>query len=57
MEEFKPAPIKVTVAVAHLDRLDIRVGIILSVEDVPKWSKLPRLTVDLGDHQRTILAA
>ncbi len=57
MEEFKPAPIKVTVAVAHLERLDIRVGIILSVEDVPKSSKLPRLTVDLGDHQRTILPA
>jgi tRNA-binding EMAP/Myf-like protein len=57
VEEFKPAPIKLTVAVAQLERADIRAGIILSVEDVPKSSKLPLLTVDLGDHQRTILAA
>jgi tRNA-binding protein len=56
VEEFKPAPIKATVAVADLERLDIRVGTILSVEDVPKSSKLLRLTVDLGDHRRTILA-
>jgi tRNA-binding protein len=41
---------------ANLERLDIRVGTILSVEEVPKSSKLVRLTVDLGDHRRTILA-
>ena len=56
MEEFKPAPIKTTVAVADLEKLDIRVGTILSVEDVPKSSKLLRLTVDLGDQRRTIIA-
>ena len=56
MEEFKPAPIRATATVADLEKLDIRVGTILSVEDVPKSNKLLRLTVDLGDHRRTILA-
>jgi methionine--tRNA ligase beta chain len=56
VDEFKPAPVKATVTVADLEKLDIRVGTILSVADVPRSSKLLRLTVDLGDHRRTILA-
>ncbi len=56
MEQFKPAPIKPVVTLAELEKLDVRVGTIQSVEDVPKSSKLLRLTVDLGDHRRTILA-
>jgi tRNA-binding protein len=32
------------------------VGTIVAVEEVPKSSKLARLTVDFGDHRRTILA-
>ena len=51
-----PAPVKPTVPFAALDALDIRVGTIESVEDVPKSDKLLRLTVDFGDHKRTILA-
>ena len=51
-----PAPIKPLVDAALLDRIDIRVGTIEKVEDVPGSSKLLRLTVDFGDHQRTILA-
>jgi tRNA-binding protein len=49
------APIKPTVSFDVLDRLDIRVGTIESVEDVPKSDKLVRLTVDLGDHKRVFL--
>ena len=56
MEQFKPAPVKANVAVGDLEKLDIRVGTILSIEHVPKSSKLLRLTVDFGDHRRTILA-
>ena len=56
VDEFKPAPVKASVTVGEIEKLDIRVGTILSVEDVPKSSKLLRLTVDLGDHRRTILA-
>jgi methionine--tRNA ligase beta chain len=56
MDPMTPAPIKPTVTVAAVDALDIRVGTILAVDDVPGSSKLVRLTVDFGDHQRTILA-
>ncbi len=56
MDELKPAAIKANVTVAELEKLDIRVGTVLSVQDVPKSNKLLRLTVDLGDHRRTILA-
>jgi len=39
-----------------LEALDIRVGTIVLVEDVPKASRLVRLTVDFGDHRRCIVA-
>jgi tRNA-binding protein len=51
-----PAPVKPPVAVADLEKLDVRVGTIVSVEDVPRSAKLARLVVDFGDHRRTILA-
>lgn len=54
--DFAPTPVKPTVTIADLDRLDIRVGTILRVEDVPGSDKLLRLTVDFGDHTRPILA-
>jgi tRNA-binding protein len=49
-------PIKPTITKADLDRVDIRVGTIESVEDVPGSDRLVRLTVDFGDHRRRILA-
>lgn len=54
--EFKPAAIKPSVSFAELDRIDIRVGTIVSVEDVERTDKLLKLTVDFGDHRRCILA-
>ena len=51
-----PAPIKPTVPFASLEALDVRVGTIVRVEEVPKSTKLVRLIVDFGDHQRTVLA-
>jgi len=51
-----PAPIKPAIAVADVERIDVRVGTIVTVEDVPKSGRLARLTVDFGDHRRTILA-
>jgi tRNA-binding protein len=50
-----PAPIKPLITSSDLDKIDIRVGTILEVEDVPKSDKLVRLHVDFGDHKRTIL--
>ncbi|MEM7033926.1 MAG: tRNA-binding protein [Chloroflexota bacterium] len=53
---MKQAPIKEPISMDDLDKIDIRVGTILSVDDVPKSNKLMKLTVDFGDHQRSILA-
>jgi tRNA-binding protein len=53
---IKTAPVKPVVSFDVLDRLDIRVGTIERVEDVKGSDKLVKLTVDFGDHKRTILA-
>ena len=53
---MKPAPIKAEASIEDLEKLDIRVGTILAVEEVAASKKLMKLTVDLGDHRRTILA-
>jgi tRNA-binding protein len=55
-EEFQPAPVKPPISIADLDKIDIRVGTILSVEDVNASDKLVRLLIDFGDHRRNILA-
>lgn len=54
--EFKPAPIKPTISFADLDRIDVRVGTVLLVEEVAGSDKLLKLTVDFGDNRRSILA-
>ena len=51
-----PAPIKPPIAFEDFEKLDIRVGTITSVAEVEKSNKLMKLTVDFGDHTRTILA-
>ena len=56
MNEFTPAAVKPIVPSSALDALDIRVGTIERVEEVPRSEKLMRLTVNFGDHSRTILA-
>src|SRR5216684_1254535 len=56
MSEFTPAPVKPVVGIEALESLDIRVGAIERVEDIPGSEKLMKLTVNFGDHSRTILA-
>ena len=56
LQDFKPAPIKPAISIDDLDKIDIRVGTIEAVEDVPASDKLVRLRVNFGDHRRTILA-
>jgi tRNA-binding EMAP/Myf-like protein len=56
VEQPSPAALKPIVSVADLEKLDIRVGTIVPVGDVPQSQKLVRLRVDFGDHTRTILA-
>lgn len=50
------APIKELITFDDFAKLDIRVGTIVSVTEVAKSDKLMKLTVDFGDHQRSILA-
>jgi tRNA-binding protein len=53
---MKPAPVKPPVSMEVLEKLDIRVGTIRSVQDVSESRKLVQLEVDFGDHTRTILS-
>ena len=52
---MKLLPIKPEIAHADLSKVDIRVGLIESVSDVPKSERLIKLAVDVGDHKRTVL--
>jgi len=56
METFKPAPVKPEISFDTFNQIDVRVGAIERVEDVPGSDKLVKLTVNFGDHKRTILA-
>ena len=52
---MNPAPIKPLSSTSDLDKINVRVGTILAVEDVVHSGKLVRLRVDFGDHARSIL--
>ena len=55
-ESFEPAPVKPNISFDVLEKIDVRVGTIEQVEDVRGSNKLVKLTVNFGDHRRTILA-
>ncbi len=56
MEPIRPAPIKDTISFDILDAIDVRVGTIERVDDIEGSDKLVKLTVNFGDHRRSILA-
>ncbi len=47
--------VKQNIGMEDLDKIDIRVGTILSVEDLEKSDKMVKLVVDFGEFKRTIL--
>lgn len=51
-----PAAIKPAIPLDILNQVDIRVGTIRSVADVPGSDKLVQMRVSFGDHERTIVA-
>jgi tRNA-binding protein len=51
-----PAPIKPAITAEVLEKIDIRIGTIESVAEVPNSDKLVALRVDFGDHKRTIVS-
>lgn len=53
---MKIAPIKPIIEYETFEKIDIRIGTIVQVEDIQDADKLVRLIVDVGDHKRTILA-
>lgn len=48
--------VKEIIEISDLDKIDIRVGTIQSVEDIEKSDKMVKLVVDFGGFSRTILA-
>lgn len=54
--DFKVAPVKTEITLADLEKIDVRVGTIVAVDKVAGSDKLVKLTVDFGDHRRTILS-
>lgn len=57
VDNFEPAPVKPEISYDELEKIDVRIGTIVSVDDVEGADKLVKLTVDFGNHRRTILAA
>lgn len=49
------APVKENITLDLVDKLDVRVGTIELVEDMPNSKKLVKLTVNFGDFKRNIL--
>jgi tRNA-binding protein len=54
---FQPASIKPPIELADVEKIDVRVGTILSVDSIEGSDKLMKLIVSIGDQQLTILAA
>jgi len=52
-----PASIKPLISIDVLYQIDVRIGTIVSIADVPNSDKLVQLRVSFGDHERTIVAA
>ena len=56
MTGFAPAPLKPVIDLQVIESIDIRVGTVERVDEVPHSDKLMKLTVHFGDHTRTVLA-
>lgn len=52
---MKQKPVKPTIAFEDLEKIDVRVGTIETVEDIEQSDKLVRLIVNFGDFRRTII--
>ena len=53
---IETAPVKPTITIDDLDKIDVRVGRIVAVDDVGGSKKLIKMTVDFGSFTRTILS-
>ena len=55
MGTFSVAPVKPSIKLEILEKIDVRVGTIELVEDLTGSDKLVKLTVDFGDRKRLVL--
>lgn len=53
---FRPEPIAEEITIDDLARVDLRVAEVLEAKQVKDANKLLELTLNLGDHQRTVFA-
>ena len=53
---FEPSPIRPEISLDQLRQIDIRVGSIMAVEEIPQSRKLMKLTVSFGSQARSIVA-
>ena len=53
---FRPQPQKPEIAASIVDQVDLRVGTIVGLEDIPGAARLVKLRVDFGADQRTVIA-
>lgn len=49
------AEVKPNISIDDVYKLDVRIGTIIKVEDVPRSKRMVKLVVDFGDFQRDIL--
>lgn len=56
MKKIKITPVKPAISFDTLDKIDVRIGTIISVEDLELSEKLVKLKVDFGNQERQILA-
>ena len=56
MKDFILKPVKKEISFKDFEKIDIRIGKIKKVLDIPKSQNLMKLIVDFGDHTRTIVA-
>ncbi len=56
MTDFIAAELKPQITMDDLDKLDIRAGTIVQVEEMTGSDKMVKLTVSFGDRRRTILS-
>jgi len=55
MPNFTAAPVKPLASIQDLDKIDVRVGTIVQVEDVKGSDKLVKLVVDFSDRKRVAI--
>ena len=53
---MKPAQVRPLISLDLVNQIDVRVGTILTVTNVPDSDKLVALEVSFGDHRRAVLA-